>query len=172
VSGLVAVDVSATDNTGVTRVDLLVNGNKVASDSSAPFAFSWDSTQALNGTVELKAVAVDAAGNVGASAPVAVNVANTTVADLAAPVVAITSPANGARVSGTVRINVSASDNLGSTGISNELYIGGARVASSTGGALSYSWNTRKVKAGTHVIEARSRDAAGNASKTSISVVR
>lgn len=173
VSGLVTVDATATDDKGVARVDLLVNGIKVASDSSAPFAFAWDSTKVASGMAELKALAVDAAGNVGASAPVAVNVANTAVAaDTVAPVVAITSPANGARVSGTVRIDVSASDNQGSAGISNELYVSGKRVASGTGGALSYSWNTRKAKAGSYVIEARSRDAAGNVSTTSISVTR
>jgi thermitase len=73
---------------------------------------------------------------------------------------------------GTVKVNVSASDNQGSAGISNELYIGGTRVASGTGGALSYSWNSRKVKRGAYTIEARSRDAAGNVSRTSISVTR
>jgi thermitase len=172
VMGLVAVDVSASDNKGVARVDLMVNGSRVASDSSAPFAFSWDSTKAANGMVELRAVAVDAAGNSGASAPVAVNVANTVVADTTAPVVAITSPGNGATVSGTVRVNVSASDNQGSAGISNELFIAGTRVATSIGGALSFSWNTRKLAAGSHTIEARARDAAGNVTTTSITVRR
>ena len=171
-SGLVAVDVSASDNRGVVRVDLMVNGTRVASDTSAPFAFTWDSTKAANGMVELKAVAVDAAGNVGASAPVAANVANTVVADTIAPSVAITSPANGARVSGTVSITLSASDNQGTAGLSNEIYINNVRMATGAGGGLSFNWNTRKVSAGVHTIEARSRDAAGNASRTSISVTR
>jgi thermitase len=175
VTGLVPVDVSATDNKGVARVDLLVNGVKVASDSSAPFSFSWDSTKVPSGMAELKAVAVDLSGNMGASASVTVNVSSTVnavVADSTAPVVTITNPADGAAVWGTVKVNVSASDNQGSAGISNELYIGGTRVASGTGGALSYSWNSRKVKHGAYTIEARSRDAAGNVSRTSISVTR
>jgi thermitase len=175
VTGLVPVDVSATDNKGVARVDLMVNGVKVASDSSAPFSFSWDSTKVSSGMAELKAVAVDLSGNMGASAPVTVNVSSTVnavVADNTAPVVKVTNPADGATVWGTVKVNVSASDNQGSAGISNELYIGGTRVASGTGGALSYSWNSRKVKRGAYTIEARSRDAAGNVSRTSISVTR
>ena len=172
VSGLVAVDVSASDNRGVVRVDLMVNGIKVASDTSAPFAFTWDSTRVANGMVELKAVAVDAAGNVGASAPVSANVANTVVVDTTAPSVAITSPANGGRVSGTVSITLSASDNQGTAGLSNEIYINNVRMATGAGGGLSFNWNTRKVSSGTHTIEARSRDAAGNASRTSISVTR
>lgn len=174
-TGLVAVDVFATDNKGVARVDLMVNGIKVASDSNAPFAFSWDSTKVASGMAELKAVAVDVSGNLGASAPVAVNISNTVdtvVADATAPALAITSPANGSIVSGTVKINVSASDNQGSAGISNELYIGGTRVAAATGGVLSYNWSARKLQRGAYTIEARSRDAAGNVSQAFISVTR
>ena len=38
VSGTVAVSVNASDNVGVTRVDLLVNGVAVGSDTSAPYS--------------------------------------------------------------------------------------------------------------------------------------
>ncbi len=72
VSGLVTIDaVSAADNVGVARVELHVNGNTVAVDSAAPYAFSWDSTGVANGMVNLEAVAYDAAGNMGASTQVA-----------------------------------------------------------------------------------------------------
>ncbi|MBK4735135.1 S8 family serine peptidase [Noviherbaspirillum pedocola] len=76
VSGLVPVDVSATDNVGVVKVELTVNGKLVASDTGAPLAFSWDSAGVPNGMATLVATAYDAAGNSAASAPVAVNVAN------------------------------------------------------------------------------------------------
>ncbi|MBI3156400.1 MAG: S8 family serine peptidase [Burkholderiales bacterium] len=172
VGGLVPVDVSASDNVGVVRVDLLVNGAKVASDSTSPFAFSWDSTKVANGMVSLQAVAVDAAGNAGTSAAVSVNVANNAVADTTPPAVAVTSPGNGATVSGTVTVKASASDNSGTAGLTQQLYINGARVASATGGSLSYKWNVRKLSRGTYTIEALATDAAGNASRHSISVKR
>lgn len=172
VAGVVAVDVAATDNKGVTRIDLLVNGKVVASDSTAPFAFSWDSTKVTNGMVELKAVALDAAGNAGTSAPVPVNVANAVVGDTIAPTVNINNPVNGSKVSGKVSIKVSASDNLGVAGIKQELYINGAKVASSLGGSLSYGWDTRKVKAGSYTLQAVARDAAGNTSTHAITVTR
>jgi hypothetical protein len=172
VSGLVAVDVSASDDVGVVRVDLLVNGAKVASDSTSPFAFSWDSTKVANGMASLQAVAVDAAGNAGTSAAVSVNVANNAVADTTPPAVAVTSPGNGATVSGTVAVKASASDNAGTAGLTQQLYINGARVASANGGSLSYMWNVRKLSRGTYTIEALATDAAGNASRHSISVVR
>jgi len=76
VSGLVAVNMAASDNVGVIRADLKVNGTVVATDTSAPFGFSWDSAGVANGTATLAVVAYDAAGNAGASPSVAVNVAN------------------------------------------------------------------------------------------------
>jgi subtilisin family serine protease len=76
VSGLVAVDVAASDNVGVVRADLKVNGTVVATDTSAPFGFSWDSAGVANGTATLSIVAYDAAGNAGTSASLTVNVAN------------------------------------------------------------------------------------------------
>jgi len=78
VSGVVNVNVSASDNIGVTRVDLIVNGTTVVSDTTAPFGFAWDSTGVANGMASLVVRAVDAAGNTKSSTAVAVNVANTT----------------------------------------------------------------------------------------------
>lgn len=172
VSGLVAVDVGASDNVGVVRVDLQVNGSTVASETSAPFGFSWNSASVANGMANLVAVAYDAAGNRGQSASVAVNVANAqpvVAVDTVAPSVQINNPVAGA-VAGNVSVSVSASDNSGAAGISQQLLIDGVQVAKSTGAALSYSWNTRKAKAGTHTVQAIARDAAGNTSTTSVSV--
>lgn len=172
VSGLVAVDATASDNVGVTRVDLLVNGKVVASDLSGPFGFSWDSRTAANGMATLSTVAYDAAGNKTTSSPVAVNVANAVVADTQAPAVALLNPADGASVSGTVAISASASDNNGAAGLTQVLYIDGKQMASASGGLLSYSWNTRKLASGSHSVSVRATDAAGNSSTTTVSVTR
>jgi subtilisin family serine protease len=76
VSGLVSVSVTASDNVGVNRVELKVNGTTVGVDQAAPYQFSWDSAGAANGTATLVAVAYDLAGNAGTSASVGVKVAN------------------------------------------------------------------------------------------------
>ena len=78
VSGVTVINVSASDDVGVARVELQVAGTTVAVDNAAPFSFSWDSTGVPNGMVGLRAIAFDAAGNVGASQPVTVYVANAT----------------------------------------------------------------------------------------------
>jgi subtilisin family serine protease len=172
VSGQVAVDASATDNVGVVRVELQVNGTTVAADTAAPYSFSWDSTGVANGMANLVAVAFDAAGNRSASPAVAVNVANVippVVADTTPPVVSINNPVAGA-VSGNVAVNVSASDNSGAAGISQFLYIDGKLSAKGSGGTLSYNWNSRKATTGTHTIKAVSNDAAGNSATASVTV--
>ncbi|MEO6409706.1 MAG: S8 family serine peptidase [Burkholderiaceae bacterium] len=171
VSGLVAVNVSATDNVGVTKVELRSNGQLVATEMAAPYAFSWDSSSVANGMNNLVATAYDAAGNAGASMVVSVNVANVNSGtDTTPPTVRLTQPANGAQVTGNVSIAVDASDDAGAAGIRQTLYIDGKVVASVSGGSLSYRWNTRKAAAGTHVIQAVASDAAGNTSSQTVQV--
>ena len=164
VSGTVPVSVSASDNLGVSRVELKANGTVVAVDSAAPYSFSWNSTGAPNGMANLVAVAYDAAGNAGSSASVAVNVANatsTTAIDTVKPTITITNPVAG-NVSGTVVISISVADNSDVAGIRQQLLIDGVLRAYGTGGTLSFNWNASKAIAGKHTIKATAKDRAGN----------
>lgn len=174
VSGLVPVDVGASDNVGVTRVELRVNGALIASDTAAPYAFNWDTSRIANGAATLEARAYDAAGNTAASTSVGVNVANAgpTIADTQAPVVTIGNPKAGSRVKGNVTISASATDNAGTSGITQALYINGTLAARASGGALSYSWAARKAAVGAHQIQVVARDAAGNTSSVAVTVYR
>jgi thermitase len=174
VSGLVSVNVSAADNVGVARVELKVNNSTVAVDSAAPFGFSWDSTGVANGMATLVATAYDAAGNATASAPISVNVSNTQIVktvDTTPPVVAIANPVPG-KVTGSVSVSSNATDNSGSAGIVETLYIDGVQKAQAAGGSLAYTWNTRKVTSGTHTIQVIAKDAAGNSATTSVQVTK
>ena len=153
----------------MTRVVLTVNGTAVASDVVAPFGFSWDSTKTANGTATLGAVAYDAAGNIATATNLVVN---NVVADTSPPVVRISNPGPGSVVSGTVSIIGSASDNSGTAGLKQTLFIDGRLVATALGGTLSYNWNTRKVISGPRQITLTAVDAAGNWSSQSISVTR
>lgn len=168
VSGTVTVNVTATDNVGVTKVDLFVDGKLQATDTAAPYSFALNTATLANGTHTLVVQAADAAGNVGQS-QVAVTVNNQV--DSTAPVAAVTAPANGATISGTkLTVKASATDNVGVARI--ELYIDGALKSSASGATLSYTWNISKLAAGAHSITARAFDAAGNAGTSSITVTR
>ena len=168
-SGLVAVNVNAADNVGVSRVELKANGTVVATDSSAPYAFSWNSAGVANGMNNLVAVAYDAAGNTGTSSTVAVNVANATVTsptptpttgDTAAPVITVSNPVAGS-VSGRVEVSVSAADNSGAAGVTMNLHINTVLRAYGSGGNLAYSWDTTK-SSGNQTLKIVARDKAGN----------
>lgn len=178
VSGLVAVDVSASDNVGVSRVDFLVNGSKIASDTTAPYAFSWDSTAVADGNVSLTAYAYDAAGNY-ASRSVSVSVANTVqspdseemVTDTVAPTASLGNPKEGTILSaGKVAVSGSGTDDVGVVEL--RLYVDGKLETKVSGSRLSYSLNTRKLSTGTHIIALEAVDAAGNSGVQSVSVRR
>ena len=178
VSGLVPVDVTATDNVAVTRVELRVNGATVATDTVAPYSFSWDSKSVANGMATLTALAYDAAGNAASSAAVSVSVANVVtppvappVSDSTPPVVRIVGPAAGSiKTKGSVSISTSASDNGGTAGITQMLYIDGVLKTTASGSSLSYGWNVNKVSSGAHTIQVVAKDAAGNTSSASVDV--
>ncbi len=174
VAGVTAVNISASDNVGVTRVALFANGQQVAEDNTSPFGFSWDTTTQVDGSATLVAYSYDAAGNQGLSKGVTVTVKNAAelkVADAIAPTVQITSPSNGAKVTGVnVSIKASASDNVAVTKIT--AVVDGKTLCTSASVTLSCNWNIKKVKTGTHTISAIAEDAAGNKSSTSISVTK
>ena len=72
----VLVTGTASDNVGVKKVELYVDGSLYTSGTASAFSFSWNSTTKPNGSHTLMAKAYDAANNTGTAA-VAVNVSNT-----------------------------------------------------------------------------------------------
>jgi len=160
VSGTVTIAASATDNVGVTKVEFYINNNKVGEDTSSPYEYSWNTTGYSNGTYSLKAIAYDAAGNSAVDNDTSVTVSNSSSGDTTPPSVNITSPSNGATVSGTVTIAASASDNVGVTKV--EFYINNNKVGEDTSSPYEYSWNTTGYSNGTYSLKAIAYDAAGN----------
>ncbi|GEJ58051.1 S8 family serine peptidase [Anaeromyxobacter diazotrophicus] len=76
VSGVVTFAATASDDVGVTRVELYVDGALVATAAAPPWTAPWDTTAAANGPHTLTSRAYDAAGHAGESAAVSVTVAN------------------------------------------------------------------------------------------------
>ncbi|HYS04965.1 MAG TPA: Ig-like domain-containing protein [Candidatus Dormibacteraeota bacterium] len=78
VSGTISVSASASDNVGVAGVQFKIDGaNLAGEDTTSPYAISWDTTTAANGSHSLTATARDAAGNSTTSTTVIVSVSNT-----------------------------------------------------------------------------------------------
>jgi thermitase len=72
VSGNVSVTVSASDNSGVTKVELYVDGLLQSASTSGPFTNKWNTAKSSKGSHSLHCKAYDVAGNVGVSAVVTV----------------------------------------------------------------------------------------------------
>ena len=151
-TGQVAVSATATDDVGVTSVDLVVDGTKVATATAAPYTFNWT---APNGPHALQTIAHDAAGNDGQSAKVEVSA---TTPDTTAPTTQITSPADGASVSGATTVTATASDDRGVTSVA--LQVDGATVGTTTSAPYSFTWNA--TTPGSHTLRTIASDAAGN----------
>jgi hypothetical protein len=159
VSGAISVSANAFDNVGIAGVQFKLDGaNLAAEERSAPYAISWNTASASNGSHTLSAVARDAAGNRG-TASVTVTVFNDTVR----PAVTMTSPSPGATVSGTVSVSANASDNTGVAGV--QFVLDGANLAVEERSApYEISWDTTTAPNGTHTLSAVARDASGNRS--------
>ena len=77
VSGTVVVNATASDNVGVTQLQILIDGSVVASNAnSTSLSFNFNTTSLPNGSHTILSKAFDAAGNVGTSSTVTVTVSN------------------------------------------------------------------------------------------------
>lgn len=160
VSGTATVTFNASDNQGVSKIALYRDGALIGSDLTSPFSVAWATTADANGNHTLQARATDVAGNVGTSASVTVAVTNAT-ADTTSPTVSITSPVNGATVSGLVTVHVAAADNSGTVD-RVELYKNGTLFATDTSSPFDLQWPTEQGPNGTTTLVARAYDPSGN----------
>jgi hypothetical protein len=148
VRGNVALSADASDNVAVSRVYFLVDGSVVASDNTAPYSVSWDSTLVTDGLVTITARAVDVSGNDVESAERLVTVDNT------APETTINSGPTGSVGSSTATFTFSALEG----GATFECSLDdGAWVACTSPAYYSGLAN------GLHSFRVRAVDSAGNA---------
>jgi hypothetical protein len=153
--GVVQVSATASDNLGVARVELYADGTLIGTDTSAPYEVSWDSTAVADGAHTFAASAYDHAGN-GRSA--SLNVVVTT--DNTPPEAALTSPAQGTLLRGSVVLEATASDSKAVAKV--EFYRGTTLLGTDTTSPYSLSWNTVGETDGSHVLTVKAHDSAGN----------
>ncbi|BCS54949.1 DUF4082 domain-containing protein [Geobacter sp. SVR] len=165
IAGTTSVTLNASDNVGVSKVELYVDGVLNGTDTATPYLFSLNTLQMAVGQHTLLAKAYDAAGNVGQSSSVTVTVAT----DTTPPTVSITSPAANAVLSGTASVQAAAADNIGVAKV--ELYLNGTLYATYGSAPYAFSWNTTSVANGVYNLTAKAYDAAGNSTQsTAVSV--
>jgi hypothetical protein len=164
------VTVSASVASPMAGVQFLVDGNPIgAEDTTAPYSVSWNTATVPNGQHVLSAQARNAAGATFISFDVPVNVTN----DRTPPTVSITSPGNGAVVTGSkVTVTATAADNVGVVGV--QFLLNGTEIgAEATTPPYTVRWNTnqRGGITGSQALSARARDAAGNVATSAVVTV-
>ena len=155
VRGSVSLSASATDNVGVTKVEFYEGSTRLGTDTLAPFTASWGTASGPNGGRTVTARAYDAAGNIGVTERTVV-VDN----DILDPSVTLTSPTEGATLTGTVTFSATANDDKGVTRVA--FFIGTIQAGTDTTAPYTFNYNTRILPSGPKVLTARAYDAAGN----------
>lgn len=163
VTGSVTISATATDASGVAKVEFLIDNVVVATDTTSAYSYIWNTTTATNGTHTLTARATDTVGNAGTSTAVSVTVSNT---DTTPPTIsAFTASPTSVATGGTVALAATATDNVGVTKV--EFYSGTALMGTDTTSPYTYNWVTTGASTlGAHALTAKAYDAAGNSTSS------
>lgn len=94
---------------------------------------------------------------------------STSSGDTTPPTASLTSPANGATISGTVNVSCNAADNVAVASVQFQCD-GGNLGSADTSAPYTYAMNTASFPNGSHTLTAVVRDAAGNQTSASITV--
>ncbi|HEV2493972.1 MAG TPA: Ig-like domain-containing protein [Terriglobia bacterium] len=164
VSGSVTIAASASDDVSVSRVELWLDGALVATDTSAPYSFTWNTATAANGSHTLQTKAYDPAGNIGTSAIVTVTVSNQTLT------VAITNPTNGGTVLRNQKVTISATATDSTTITQVQFYVNSSLLGTATTAPYSYPWKVPAKSGMSYKVQAKAYDATGKSAAQTITV--
>jgi len=162
----ITIRASASDSDGtVTRVEFYRGSTLIGSDTTSPYAVTWNGATA--GSYTLTAKAIDNGGVSGTSAAVSITV-NSPQNQL--PSVSITSPTSGAEfiAPASVAIRATASDPDG-TITRVDFYVGSQLIATDTTSPYSAAWTN--VGAGNYTLTAVAQDNAGGTGTSDMVVV-
>jgi hypothetical protein len=162
VSGMQAVNVSASDDGGISSITIMIDEQVVASCSSSPCVYAWNTSAYADGAHNFSAAGNDSVGNTAQTETRTVTIDNN------APAVQFTAPtpANGSVTNDAPTVNVTASDAAATPSITINFVnvTAGSRFNYACNGAVGggqttcvYS-GTPPLAEGTYVVYAEARD--------------
>ncbi|GFO66542.1 hypothetical protein GMLC_01210 [Geomonas limicola] len=155
VKGSVPVTLTASDNVGVSRVELYLNGLLQATLNAAPYSYAWDTSRVANGNYSWSAKAYDAAGNLGTAVERVVQVLN----DTTPPTLSI-NPATSPSTSASQLLSGSVQDDDQVASVT--VQIGSQAPLNATVIASSWSLQLTGLALGQNLITVRANDRSGN----------
>ena len=164
VGGTITVVVDASDSSGISHVELYIDGELFGVKTTPLYNFEWDTFLVDEGTHTLLARGYDVVGLLTTDT-VTVNVVRV---DESSPTVTITNPAPGQEVTGTIPVRATATDNFGVDRV--EFRVDGVLAATDAEAPYEFSWNASAETLGSHDLRATAYDAAGNSDSDEIAV--
>lgn len=165
ISGTTTVSANAADaESGIANVLFRVNGRNDLdfTDATAPYQNSLNTASITNGAIQLIIIATNGDGlQTTVTRNVTVNNTVTPPPDTTKPTAAISSPTNGATVSGaSLSVTATATDNVAVANV--RLYLDGALYLTDTTSPYAFTVNTTSMTAGTHQLYAIVTDTSNN----------
>jgi len=160
--GPIIVNVSATDNTAIDRVEFYINGTLVYIDYIAPYEYRWDTNTWRDGIYVLSVAAYDTSNNVDHDEVVII-------VDNTPPECNISWPLNETYLRGTVNLRIAGGDrNLQAI----KLYINNKLISSWISNiTCTYQWDTTAWPDGPCWIRIIAEDLAGNIREITVRVI-
>jgi len=158
-SGMVNIEVIASDDTGIDHIEYFIDGLSYSIDTIPPYVQEWN-TETVEDDAEhiIAAVGYDIQGNATLATPIAVYIDNY---DNIIPTGQIQNPVPGQTVNGTIVIEITAYDNVGVDNV--ELSIDGIPRDTLYDHPYVYYWDTNtETDDQDHVISALVSDTTGN----------
>jgi subtilisin family serine protease len=158
----VTIKFTVSDNIGVTSTVVTARGVTVCSVAGPATSCVWNAPAGQDGPAVISVTAQDAVGN---SKTDTVNV-TVSATDTTSPAVQIISPVSGGIYSGDIKINFSATDDVGVTSITVEVQ--STVICTLPAGATSCTWNSALLNDGLRRATVTATDAAGNVGSATV----
>ncbi|AIY41391.1 Fibronectin type III domain protein [Collimonas arenae] len=174
ISKPIVVEATATDASGINRVEFYLDNQLVATRTAAPYTYNWNTDSSTEGSHKILVIAYDQVGrNTEQSlavtlshAPVTPDTEGPQLSNIKADGVAL---ANGAVLTRNANITLDASDRSGVSRV--ELLLDGQLIATASGsGSYSAALNLAAAANGAHILAIRAFDSLNNVTSNSYSI--
>jgi hypothetical protein len=170
VSTPVAIQATAADVIGISKVEFFLDGTLLGTDTASPYSFTLNPALYTNGLHNLSAKAYDN-GNptilTTVSSTVSITIANL---DTTPPSIIINTPRDGSSISGSsINVSTTVSD-IGGVARVEFSIDSGPILSTETAVPYNYNVDTTKLSNGSHTVLIKAYDNSNNAASSSVTV--
>lgn len=168
ISQPITIEATASDESGIAKVEFFIDDQRVAGITAAPFSYNWNTNNSTEGVHSIRAAATDIAGRISEKTATVTLSHSAPVADTQGPQLANVSVngdllADDVTLARSTTISFTASDPSGIAQI--KLLLDGSVVATPSGnGSYTAFLNLDNVSNGSHTLALQATDSLANVS--------